>query len=177
LAESEGARGLSTRLAGAPVRRVIERVVEGEIGVEHHERLFADLRSSVIAPKGAVQVGAVGRMLTLATRTEEGPVEITLTPRDGKTFVRIEASCVTLAGALLGGGGFAGLAMSTAFPLALAANHELGVVAAVAAGLAGVLGSGALLRSLFSWRARARYRTMNRAADALAGRLAELLRH
>jgi hypothetical protein len=37
--------GIGAAVAGAPLRRTLERVVEGEIGAEHHEQLAQEIRA------------------------------------------------------------------------------------------------------------------------------------
>src|ERR1041384_4706622 len=51
--EAEQSSGFSRRFLGAPARMSIERVVEGEISVDHHERMAAEIRR-LLQPMGSM---------------------------------------------------------------------------------------------------------------------------
>ena len=174
LNETERAGSLGARIAGAPIRRVFERVIDREIDVSHHERLVGDLRAGV-APfvVRSPLISAVGRTLTLSGRTAGGVIELTLAPRDGKTFLRIDVSTERAAGGLFGGlmGGLGG--GLTPLAIALAVESHQPVIVVVAAG-AGVLGAAfALARGVFSSKARSLYRRVEQLADAIERRVRE----
>ena len=57
------AKGIAAAIAGAPLRRVIERVVDGEIGAEHHERLAQEIRDVLSSAVGREPLGAPGQHL------------------------------------------------------------------------------------------------------------------
>ena len=111
LEQKQGEKSLATRLAGAPLRHVIEREVEGELTSAMHEPLAAEIRS-VMGSAGAMsQISSVGRSLTWSSFSRKrGSAELSLFPREGKTIIRFEVNTGQLAGGLFGGlmGGFGG---------------------------------------------------------------------
>lgn len=172
LEESEQGKSAGARLIGAPLRRTIERVVDGELGTQHHENLLADLRSAVPGSmRRPVQISSIGRALSVSGMSGGTRVELTITPRDGKTLLRIQVSAGPLAGGFFGGlmGGLGGF-----LPPVLAAAQSGGLGAPGTAVLAGGMLGGifALARGLFSWRAGSSYRRFEQVADQLAERLA-----
>ena len=173
--ETEG--GLLRRLAGAPFRRTFERVVDGEIDGRHHEALLADLRGGVAGSSmhPPPQIASIGRTLTLSAQPSGGIVEISLTPRAGKTHIRIDVTTVQIAGGLFGGlmGGLSVAVGSGAFAIGL---REGGLLVA-AGGLAGVLTAAyGLARTIYTVMAGGLYRSMEQLADKLEQRLREELR-
>ena len=167
----EGERGLKAKIFGAPTHRVIERVVDGEISAADHERLIGDLRGVVRSRQRMhpPQISSVGRTLTMSS----GFIELEMAPRDGKTVVRIEVNCGPIAGGFYGGllGGVGG-GLTPMF-VALSQQGHLGP-AGVVLGIAGLwAGTFTLARTLFSWRANAEFKKMEKLADRLAERLRE----
>ena len=168
---------LGARIAGAPLRRVFERLIDGELTQAVHERINGDLRAALRAenPRQSPQLSSVGRTLTVSARMSTGVIEVELTPRVNKTLLRIDVACGQLAGGLFGGlGGGMGAAMTPAI-IALSVNAHL---APPEAALAGVVWLGAVFvfaRSLFSWRANGQYRRMEKLADQLAERIRDEL--
>lgn len=185
--EPDPGRGWGTLLAGAPVHRVVERVVEGEIGTEHHEALVMVIRSLLATGAAGMSTGpgwgmhpvvtAVGRSLIVTGWARGSILEAQVGPRKGKTFIRIESSSGPLAGGLFGGimGGMGGgLGSNVGWMIPTFLHWP------VAAGLAGaaavVLGAYGLARSIFSGRVRSLHRRMDQLADSLAGEVRELVR-
>ncbi len=169
--------GIGAAIAGAPLRRVIERVVDGEIGPEDHERLAQEVRD-VLSPAAAGSRGtlpqgisALGRSLTLSGFTGTSSVEFDVAPRDGRTFIRLSADRSQLAGGLFGGivggvGGGFGVNVGWMIPTLL---HLPWVAGLAGAGLV-VLGGYALARGIFVTTASA----LDRRLEALANRLAAI---
>jgi hypothetical protein len=166
--------GLAAAIAGAPLRRSIERVVDGEIGAEHHERLAQEIRdvlsASVIGNRWMLPGGisTIGRSLTLSGFTGTSAIEVTIAPRDGKTFIRLSADRSQLAGGLFGGivggvGGGFGANVGWMIPALL---HLPWVAGLAGAGLV-VLGAYALARGIFVSNSRG----LDRRLDTLADRL------
>jgi hypothetical protein len=184
--ENREDRGWGTLLAGAPLRRVVERVVDGEIGTEDHEALVMLVRSTLAgsgAPGmaasgwGMPSIGAVGRSLLLTGWSSGGVVEVQIAPRKGKTFIRIESSSAGLAGGVFGGiiggiGGGVGSNVGWMLPNYL----HWPVVAGLAGAAAVVLGAYGLARSIFSRQARALHRRMDQLAERLAAEMQEPVR-
>ena len=170
-------RGIAAAIAGAPLRRTIERVVDGEIGAEHHERLAQEVREVLSAagvgnrwmlPGG---ISSIGRSLTLSGFTGTSAIEVNVAPREGKTIIRISADRSQLAGGLFGGivggvGGGFGANVGWMIPTLL---HLPWFAGLLGAGLV-VLGAYALARGIFATNARG----LDRRLDALADRLQAL---
>jgi hypothetical protein len=169
--------GLGARIAGAPLRRVFERLIDGELTQAVHERINGDLRAALRAenPRQSPQLSSVGRTLTVSARTSTGVIEIELTPRGNKTLLRIDVACGQLAGGLFGGlGGGLGGGMTPAI-IGLSASAHLGPPAIALAGAAWLGAVYVFARSLFAWRANAQYRRMEKLADHLAERIRDEL--
>lgn len=108
LAQQRAASG-ATRWLGAPLRTVVERDFAGELAVEDHEALVAELRHAF----GDVvfqQVSAVGRSLSWTGVVRAGAVQVHVGPRDGRTVLSVRVSTGQFAGGIFGGlmGGLAG---------------------------------------------------------------------
>ena len=169
--------GPSRRLLGAPLTRSIERIVEGELTQELHESLAADIRAAFGASVMMGQVSTVGRTLTWLAFGQSGSIEVSISPRDGETVIRIDANSKNLAGGLFGGiiGGVGGgLGSNVAWML----PRFLGLP--WAAGIAGALGVVALgfglARWIYSSAVGRLHQRMDQLADTLEGRLRERLR-
>jgi hypothetical protein len=172
-------QSLGARIAGAPLRRVFERVIDGALTQALHEQLNGDLRAALRAenPRQSPQISSVGRTLTVSARMSTGVIEIELTPRGNKTLLRIDVSCSQLAGGYFGGlGGGLGGGMTPAI-IGLSVNAHLGPLANALAGAVWLGAVYVLARSLFSWRANGQYRRMEKLADQLAERIRDELAH
>lgn len=177
LDESQSERSAPSRLLGAPTHRTIERVIDGELTAAHHERLVADLRSVNLGGwRRPPHISSIGRTLTVSGINRVAVAELSLTPRDGKTYLRIDVSSGHLAGGLFGGlmGGL-GVGMTPAIIGVCQAAH-VGPLGTVLAAAGFVTGAFALARTLFSWRANGSYREFEQLADTLAARTAEELK-
>jgi hypothetical protein len=171
--ENERQTGTGTILAGAAVRRTFERVVDGEISSQHHEELAAEIRESMTGISAApAQVSTIGRSIGWSAWTAGGAVEIQITPREGKTFVRIDVNSAPIAGGLFGGimggvGGGVGANVAWILPYVLHLPLYAGFL-----GLAGVLvGAYGLARWAFSWRVGSLHQRLEQLADALEARV------
>ena len=170
-------QGPGSVLAGAPIRRSVERIVEGELGAEHHERLAEEIGAVLPAVGMGTRWGlsggasSVGRTLAVSGWTGTSSVEVTVAPREGKTVIRIRSDRGQLAGGLFGGivggvGGGLGANVGWMLPFFLHLPPEVGVLGA------GVVVAGAygLARAIFGRTARG----LDRRLDALADRLEAL---
>jgi len=169
--ENERQTAWGTRLAGAPVRRTLERAVEGEISSRHHEQLAADIRAAMMGTAaGLAQVSTIGRSMSWNAWTSGGVVEIQITPRDGQTFLRIDANSSQIAGGLFGGiiggvGGGVGANVAWILPGILHLPAFVGVL-----GLVGVIaGAYGLTRWAFSSRVGTLHRRLEQLIDTLEG--------
>ena len=177
--DDDDAPGIAAAIAGAPLRRTIERVVDVEIGADLHERLAQEIRD-VLSWSGVGSrwmlpgsVSSIGRSLTLTGFTGTSAIEVNVAPRDGKTLIRISADRSQLAGGLFGGivggvGGGFGANVGWMIPTLL---HLPWFAGLVGAGLV-VLGAYLLARAIFAANARG----VDRRLDALADRLQVLAR-
>ena len=145
-----GEKSLATRLAGAPLRHVLEREVDGELTAAMHEALAPEIRSALGPQAMMGQISAIGRTLTWSSFTRRGFIEINVFPRDGKTVIRLEVNSSQVAGGIFGGliGGLGGgLGTNLAWILPVVADLPW---YSGAAGLAAVLaGSWGLARLIY----------------------------
>ena len=166
--------GIGAVLAGAPVRRTIERVVDGEIGAEDHERLAQEIREVLSSSGGGARwivpghFSSIGRTLSVSGFAGVCTAEVTVGPRDGQTVIRIGTDRSNLAGGLFGGivggvGGGVGANVGWMIPFFLHLPAAFGLAGA---GLV-VLGAYGLARSIFARNARALDRTVNDLANRL----------
>jgi len=172
-------RGISAVIAGGRLRHTIERVVDEEIGAEHHEHLAEELRE-VLSTSGVGahwlfpgSISSFGRSLTVSGFTGTTSVEVSVTPREGRTFIRISADRSQLAGGLFGGivggvGGGFGANVGWMIPYLL---HLPAIAGLAGAGLV-VLGAYVLARTIFRHTAQG----LDRKLDELADRLEAIAR-
>ena len=164
---------IAAALAGAPVRRSLARVVDGEIGAEHHEQLTAVIRETLSAPGAGTRITAIGRSLTLSGFVGTSAIELNIGPREGRTFIRIHVDRSQLAGGLFGGivggvGGGFGANVGWMVPTLL---HLPAIAGLAGAGLV-VFGAYLLARGIFANQALG----VDRRLDALADRLETVIR-
>jgi hypothetical protein len=157
---------------GAPTALHLERTIDGEIPAEEYEPMVIEMQS---------RLGMVGSATTLgrslqwtvqsadrhraATRT----VQITVTPRNGRTTIRIEERLGGLAGALFGGlmGGLGGGSGGIAAGIGLGALHSGFAFAGIWGGV--IAASYALARTIYGRLGRRRGERL----QELMGQLAE----
>ncbi len=166
--ESVPPRTLDARLAGAPIRLEVERIVPGELPPEYLQDLVPTIQKGTAGQGTAT---AVGSTLTWSSTTDSNnsSQQVLITVRRGETLIRVEESlggvCAGLFGGIMGGvGGGVGFGVGGA----LSASLGLGV-GLLAFPLTAVTGSYFLARSIYRAVARGR---RARAGD-LASRLAE----
>jgi hypothetical protein len=164
---------IAAALAGAPVRRSLERVVDGEIGAEHHEQLAQEIHEVLSASGVGTRITSIGRSLTLSGFVGTSAIELNIAPREGRTFIRIGVDRSQLAGGLFGGivggvGGGFGANVGWMIPTLL----HLPAVAGLAGAGAVVFGAYLLARGIFANQARG----VDRRLDALADRLETVIR-
>lgn len=169
-----------TKLAGAPLTRTIERVVDGEVTTDDHEALAASIREALGQPSGfPVQISTLGRSLSVTTFSTAGLVEVQVTPKEGTTRVRVTVNARQLAGGLFGGiiggvGGGLGSNVGWIIPFVLAQagySPVLGVAGGATGLLATVVGAWAFARWLFVGRARATHARAEQLVETLEGQL------
>ena len=101
------------RCAGAPTLLRLERTIEGEVPADEYEPMVLEIQRVL---GGVGQLRPSGRTLQFSMtgsgsrHASERAVQVTVTPRNGRTTIRIEEPLGPLAGALFGGvmGGMGG---------------------------------------------------------------------
>jgi len=160
---------------GAPTNLVLERTIDGEIPVDEYETLVLEIQREL---GGVGQASMLGRSLvwtmqgTGRRRASTRTVQVTVTPRNGRTTIRMEEPLGQLAGGLFGGlmGGLGGGTTGIWLGVGMGVFHS----AAVAAGLMGfcVSGSYLLARTIFGRVARGRGERMQRLMSRIAEHVA-----
>ncbi len=171
----------ASRLAGAPMRLIYELSFDGELPVDEYEPLVAEIRRSL---GEAGLVGTLGRTLTWSAadtgfgrhRARRRQLTITVTPRHGRTTLRIEESLSQLAGGVFGGmvGGFGGGASGMGFGLGMGVLHSAAAATGIVGGVLLVSYAGA--RGLFSFLATRRKHQLEQLRDRLAEHIERALR-
>lgn len=160
---------------GAPTNLVLERTIDGEASPDEYETLVLEMQREL---EGVGQASMLGRSLVWTMqgvnrgRATTRTVQVTVTPRNGRTTIRIEEPLGQLAGGLFGGlmGGLGGGSSGIAMGIGMGVFHS----AAVATGLIGgmVAGSYLLARTIFGRMARSRGERMQRLMSRLAEHVA-----
>jgi len=156
-------------LLGAPMRLELERTVEGEIPAGASEALAETIRATIPNPG---YVSTLGKSFEWNSANPQRALRVTVTPRAGRTVIRIEERLGNLVGGLFGGivGGVGGGGGGTAMGVIGGALHN--IPAAVAAAGVALVGSFLLARTIFRKVVRYRAGELHRLLDALAERAA-----
>jgi serine/threonine protein kinase len=160
---------------GAPHVLQFERIVEGEVPEDEYPDLVEEIRTAL----GNIgEIDTLSRSLTWRTQVMQGEVgrrlSVTVSPRAGRTRIRIQERLGALAGGLYGGimGGAGGGGTAIAFGVGIGAAGLPVIAAFGIAGLA-VGGSYALARVIFTLNARHKTRQLTDLIDRLAEHVAE----
>jgi hypothetical protein len=129
-----------SRFIGAPTALCLERTIDGEISSDEYEPLVLEIQR-VLGDVGTASM--LGRSLQWsATRRgqhgrERGSVQLFITPRHGRTTIRIEESMTPVAAALFGGlmGGMGGGLMPLTIGLGLGQLHSVPGALGMSAGV------------------------------------------
>ena len=160
---------------GAPTTLVLDRTIDGEVPVEEFEAIVLEIQREL---GGVGSASGLGRSLVwtmtahdhrrAATRT----VQVTVTPRNGRTTIRIEEPLRPLAGGLFGGliGGLGGGTGGIVMGIGMRLFDSMPVALSMVGGVVG--GSYLLARTIFGRVVRSRgerlQRLMSRLADHVA---------
>jgi len=160
---------------GAPTDLVLERTIDGEVPTEEYEALVLEIQREL---GGVGAASGLGRTLvwTMTThdhrRAATRTVQVTVTPRNGRTTIRIEEPLRPLAGGLFGGviggvgAGTGGIVMGIGMNL----FNSMPVALSMVGGMVGA--SYLLARTIFGRMVRNRgerlQRLMSRLADHVA---------
>jgi hypothetical protein len=152
-------------LLGAPMRLELERTVEGDIPAGAYETLAETIRATIPNPG---YVSTLGKSFEWNSANPQRALRVTVTPRAGRTVIRIEERFGNLVGGLFGGivGGVGGGGGGTAMGVIGGALHN--IPAAVAAAGVALVGSFLLARTIFRKVVRYRSAELRRLLDALA---------
>jgi hypothetical protein len=122
---------------GAPTILRLERTIDGEVPVGEYEAIVAEIQSAL----GAVGTGAtLGRSLSWtlspAGQQHSRSVQVVITPRGGRTTIRIEEQLGGLVGRAFGGamgasGGLSGAALGVGFGVMHSGVAAIGMLGAV----------------------------------------------
>lgn len=157
-------RSTPPSLLGAPTRHVFERAVTGEIDAAGYDDVLTEIRRQF---GNGGRVEQLGRMF--AWRAQRGrDLTVTVTPRGGRTLVRVEENTGALAGGLLGGlgGGLGGAGIGLIVPICIAA---LGMPALIPVGLAlWFFGVFMLARAIYRGQVASRRTALEQLADGVA---------
>jgi hypothetical protein len=147
------------RFLGAPTVLRLERTIEGEVPAEEYEPMVLEMQRIL---GGVSTASTLGRTLqfSLSGRNSEHAsgraVQVTITPRNGRTTIRIEERLGSLAGGLFGGllGGMGGGLTAPVTVIGAALTHSV----IIATGLGGVMigGSYLLARTIYGKIVRGR---------------------
>jgi hypothetical protein len=157
---------------GAPPALVLERTIDGELPVDEYESVVLEIQREL---GGVGSASTLGRSLVWTMhgvgrrRASTRTVQVTVTPRNGRTTIRMEEPLGQLAGGLFGGlmGGLGGGSSGIAMGIGMGVFHS----APIAVGLIGsfIGGSYLLARTIFGRTVRGRgdrlQRLMSRLAD------------
>jgi hypothetical protein len=134
------------RFLGAPTVLRLERTIDGEVPADEYEPMVLEMQRLL---GGTSTASTIGRTLqfSLTGRNHQHAsgrdVQVTITPRNGRTTIRIEERLGPLAGGLFGGllGGMGGGLTVPVTVIGAALTHS----AILATGLGGVIISGSYL--------------------------------
>jgi hypothetical protein len=165
---------------GAPTVLVLERTIDGEVPSDEYEALVLEIQREL----GGVGTGStLGRSLvwtmqgTDRRRVSTRTVQVTVTPRNGRTTIRMEEPLGQLAGGLFGGlmGGLGGGTSGIAFGIGMGVFHS----APIAVGIIGAMVSGSYLlaRTIFGRTVRGRGERLQRLMSRLAEHVSATATH
>jgi len=160
----------STPFLGAPVRLEFERTVEGEVPESAYVILMEEIQQT-LGPAGVVNT--LGRSFAWHSTNVQRQVSVTITPRQGRTRIRIEERLHNLAGGLFGGvvGGMGGAGISVAIGVGMSSFNAPLVATVLSAAM--LLGAYGIARTVFRGVSGRRSRDLRRLADVLAERVEE----
>jgi len=168
-AGTSGTSGLGLRIAGAPMRVLLERTLPFEAPEVAFEELVPIIQLGTDSPG---QLSQVGRTLSWSSQSQATPGALTVlvSVRKGETFIRIEERFANLAGGLFGGiggglGGGIGIGAGGAIAAALGGGAFFAIIPAVVGGV--FLGVRTIFRSVVNNRKRKLEALMERILETL----------
>ena len=151
-------------LLGAPLRLELERTVDREVAPGAYEELAETIRNTLSTPG---HVSTLGKSFEWHSANPQRGLRVTITPRAGRTVIRIEERFGNLFGGLMGGivGGVGGGGGGAAIGVIGGVFHQIGLALAAASVL--VVGSFLLARTIFRGVVHRRARELGRLLDVL----------
>lgn len=164
-----------SRFLGAPSVLTLERTIDGEVPVSEYELIVEEIRRAF---NDNGYVSTLGRSLAWSSMSQNGRggnqkrVNVTITPRNGRTTIRVEESLRPVAGGLFGGimggvgGGTTGLTLGLGAKLLHSLAGGFGLWLLVLGGTYGVA------RTIFTHVARSRGERLRDVLDRIAEHVA-----
>lgn len=163
-----------SRFLGAPSVLTLERTIDGEVPTDEYEVIVEEIRRA-FNDNGFVST--LGKSLAWSSSAQHGRgnqsrVSITVTPRNGRTTIRVEESLKPVAGGLFGGimGGVGGGTSGVTLGLGSAVLHSF--AAGVGLWLVVLAGTYGLARTIFTHVARSRGERLRTVLDRIAEHVA-----
>ncbi len=161
------------RFLGAPTVLRLERTIDGEVPTDEYEPLVLEIQG-LLGEVGSAST--IGRSLQWTVqsaarrRASTRTVQVTISPRNGRTTIRIEERLGGLAGGLFGGlmGGLGGGTTGISAGIGMGVLHSWAAFAGIWGGV--VAGSYLLARTIFGRVARGR-------GEALQNLMSRLVEH
>lgn len=164
-----------SRFLGAPSVLTLERTIDGEVPTDEYEVIVEEIRRAFNDNGYASTLGRSlawsSSPLAMGRHGNQSRVNVTVTPRNGRTTIRVEESLKPLAGGLFGGimggmgGGTSGLSIAAGVGM-----HS--VVIGAGMWLAIVAATYGLSRTIFTRVARSRGERLHRVLDRIAEHVA-----
>jgi hypothetical protein len=160
---------------GAPTTLALERTIDGELPIDEYETVVLEIQREL---GGVGSASTLGRTLVWTMhgaehrRASTRTVQVTVTPRNGRTTIRMEEPLGHLAGGLFGGlmGGLGGGTLGISMGIGVGVFHS----ATLAVGLIGTFVSASyfLARTIFGRTVRGRGERLQRLMSRLAEHVA-----
>jgi len=147
------------RFLGAPTVLRLERTIDGEVPADEYEQLVLEIQRQLGEVGSATTIGRSLQWTVQSAarrRVSTRTVQVTISPRNGRTTIRIEERLGGLAGGLFGGlmGGLGGGSGGISAGIGLGALHSAAAFASIWGGV--IAGSYLLARTIFGRVARGR---------------------
>ena len=163
----------SSPFLGAPTSLMLERTIDGEVPAEEFETLVLEIQREL---GGVGSASTFGRSLQWTMRgvdrrrVSSRTVQVTVTPRNGRTTIRIEEPLGQLAGGLFGGlmGGLGAGTSGIAFGIGMSVFHSASAAVGIIGGM--ISASYLLARTVFG-------RMVQNRGDALQRLMSRLAEH
>jgi hypothetical protein len=156
---------------GAPTALRLDRTIDGEVPADEFEQLVLEIQRQLGQVGSAATIGRSLQWTVQSAdrrRVSTRTMQVTISPRNGRTTIRIEERLGGLAGGLFGGlmGGLGGGTGGLAAGIGLGVLHSGPAFAAIWASVIG--GSYLLARTIYGRLARSRGEELQRLMSRLA---------